>query len=66
MPKMFLNLIQDYSNMRRGTSGEHLIFTQHSPDFTTCIRSVFASRIDWACPYLEYSLQLVWSKGTYG
>jgi hypothetical protein len=30
---MFQNLNQDYSNMRRGTSGEHLIFILQSPDF---------------------------------
>ena len=34
MPKMFLNLNQDYSNIKPGTSGEYLIFILRSPDFT--------------------------------
>jgi len=66
MPKMFLNLNQDYFNIIRGTSGEYLIFMQRPPDFTTCFRSVCAATCTgWACPYLEYTLQLVWNKRCY-
>jgi hypothetical protein len=33
MPKMFLNLKQDYLYLRSDASGEYLIFLEQSPDF---------------------------------